>query len=176
MEIRLSQRLNDILEYAREEAMRTGCRAISADHLTLGILRDADNDACRALADLGVDTEGMKRFIDAAFDGNGIVPFGDSDKISIMGSAHSAINIAALEALKSERTEVAPAHLILAVSRIQGSASRQFLENSGVSTERLFAYLKEKGLLLNSVKTVTPTPQEILHIINIPNINTKTIS
>lgn len=176
MEIRLSQRLNDILEYAREEAMRTGRRAISADHLTLGILRDADNDACRALADLGIDTAEMKRFIDAGFKGNGIVPFGDSDKISVTRSAQSAINMAALEALKSERTEVSPAHLILAVSRIQGSASRQFLENAGLGTDRLSGYLKEKGLLLNSARAVTPSPQDFMHIINIPNINTKTIS
>ena len=176
MEIRLSQRLNDILEYAREEAMRTGCRAISADHLALGILRDTDNDACRAMADLGIDLAGMKSFIDAVFEGNGTVPFGDSDKISVTRSAQSAINMATMEALKSEQTEVSPAHLILAISRIQGSASRQFLENAGVSTDSLFSHLKEKGLLLNATRTVTPSPQDFMHIINIPNISTKTLS
>ncbi len=176
MEIRLSQRMNAILDYAREEAMRTGCRAISADHLALGILRDADNDACRALTGLGIDLSEMKLFIDAGFKDNGIVPFGDSDKMTVARNARNAINMAAMEALKSGQTEVSPAHLILALTRIQGNAGGKFLENCGISTGILETFLKEKGMLLNSVHTVTPSPQDFTHIINLPSINSNTVS
>lgn len=176
MEIRLSQRLNDILEYAREEAMRTGCHAISADHLTLGILRDKDNDACRALAELGADLSELKRFIDAGFRDNGIVPFGDSDRMSVARSARNAINLAAMEALKCGQVELSPSHLILAISRLRDNDGSRFLEDSGISTELLADFLKRKGLLLNSIRTVTPSPQDFTHIINIPNVNTKTLS
>ena len=36
MQIRISEELNTILLYARDEAMRTGSYAIGADHLMLG--------------------------------------------------------------------------------------------------------------------------------------------
>lgn len=36
MEIRISDELNDIIRYARDEAMRTGSYGIGPDHLFLG--------------------------------------------------------------------------------------------------------------------------------------------
>ena len=64
MEMKISDELNLIVRYAREEAMRTGSYGIGTDHLVLGILRHADNNACRALRGLGADPEEMKQFID----------------------------------------------------------------------------------------------------------------
>ena len=49
MEIKISDELNTIIGYAREEALRTGSYGIGPDHLFLGIIRHADNDACRTL-------------------------------------------------------------------------------------------------------------------------------
>ena len=45
MEMKISDELNLIVRYAREEAMRTGSYGIGTDHLVLGILRHADNNA-----------------------------------------------------------------------------------------------------------------------------------
>ena len=50
MKMRIAEELNDIVKYAREEAMRTGSYGIGVDHLMLGLLRHAENNACRALA------------------------------------------------------------------------------------------------------------------------------
>ena len=65
MEIKISDELNSIIRYAREEAMRTGSYGIGPDHLFLGMMRHSDNDACRLLAGLGVDIDEFKRFIDS---------------------------------------------------------------------------------------------------------------
>lgn len=176
MEIKFSARLNDILGYAREEAMRTGCYAITADHLLLGILRDNDNDACRTLSDLGIDLAGLKHFIDSEIFREKIVPFGDSSRISVSRGAENAINMAALEALKSNQTEVSPAHLLLAASRIQGGAGQSYLEKSGLSPLKIGEYMKSKGMLLNQVHTVTPSPEDVTHLIRISNINTEIFS
>ena len=176
MEIRISQRLNDILGYAREEAIRTGQYAIAADHLALGILRDADNDACKSLSELGIDTAGLKSFIDAGISNGKIVPFCDSDRIAVGRSAESAINLAAMEALKAGQAEVSPAHLLLAISRMADSVCSDFLAEAGVTAERLAALMKERHYLSNSVKTVTPSPDEIKHIIRISEGNSKIFS
>ena len=52
MEIKISDELNSIIRYAREEAMRTGSYGIGPDHLFLGMMRQADNDACKVLSAL----------------------------------------------------------------------------------------------------------------------------
>ena len=43
MNLQLTNELNDILTYAREEAMRLGNFTVSTDHLILGILRHREN-------------------------------------------------------------------------------------------------------------------------------------
>lgn len=170
MEIRFSERLNSILGYAREEAMRTGCYAITVDHLILGILRDGDNDACRALAGLGIDIIGLKHFIDSEISRDKIVPFGDGCRISVSRGAENAINMAALEALKSNQTEVSPAHLLLAATRISGGAGQSYFERNGLTTGQIGDYMRANGMLLNQVRKVTPSPEEITHLIKISNI------
>jgi len=52
MEIRISDELNDIIRYARDEAMRTGSYGIGPDHLFLGVLRHGDNAAFRTVTGL----------------------------------------------------------------------------------------------------------------------------
>ena len=57
MEIKISDELNNIIRYAREEAMRTGSYGIGPDHLFLGMMRQGDNEACKVLINMGVDID-----------------------------------------------------------------------------------------------------------------------
>ena len=81
MEIKISDELNSIIRYAREEAMRTGSYGIGPDHLFLGMMRQADNDACKVLSALGVDADAFKRFIDSHIFTNESIPYSEADKI-----------------------------------------------------------------------------------------------
>ena len=63
MEIGISDELNSIINYSREEAVRTGSYGIAPDHLFLGILRHRENTASDTLRGLGTDLEEMKQFI-----------------------------------------------------------------------------------------------------------------
>ena len=55
MQLQVSDNLNLVIKYAREEAMRTGSYGIGPDHLFLGIIRQEDNEAFRILQTLGVE-------------------------------------------------------------------------------------------------------------------------
>ncbi|MFH0765367.1 MAG: ATP-dependent Clp protease ATP-binding subunit, partial [Calditrichota bacterium] len=57
---RFSFRVHQVLQYSREEALRLGHDAISAEHLLLGILRLGEGMAMRLLANLGCDPEELK--------------------------------------------------------------------------------------------------------------------
>ena len=45
MNRQLSEELNQILSYSKEEAMRLGSYTITPDHIVLGIIRHQDNEA-----------------------------------------------------------------------------------------------------------------------------------
>lgn len=52
--------IDRILQYSKEEAIRTGWHFITPDHLILGIIRHRQNQACRFLESQGVDPESLK--------------------------------------------------------------------------------------------------------------------
>ena len=64
MEISISDELSSIINFSREEAMRTGSYGIAPDHLFLGIIRHRENTAVDALRGTMVDIDEMKQFID----------------------------------------------------------------------------------------------------------------
>ena len=57
MEISISDELHSIINFSREEAMRTGSYGIAPDHLFLGILRHRENIATDALRAAEIDLE-----------------------------------------------------------------------------------------------------------------------
>ena len=146
MEMRISDELNLIVRYAREEAMRTGSYGIGVDHLVLGILRHADNNACRALRGLGADPEEMKQFIDMHIFRQGSIPYSDADQVVLSRSAQSLLNLTILEATRLKHAETDGSHLILAVCRTDGNYSQVFLKNHGVNYPVLLAYMQEQQL------------------------------
>ena len=146
MEMKISDELNLIVRYAREEAMRTGSYGIGTDHLVLGILRHADNNACRALRGLGADPEEMKQFIDVHIFRQGSIPYSDIDQVVLSRTAQSLLNLTILEATRLKHAETDGSHLILAVSRMEGSYSQAFMKNRGITYPVLLAYMQEQDL------------------------------
>ena len=147
MEIKISEELNTIIGFAREEAMRTGSYGIGLDHLFLAIIRHRDNDAFRTLDGLGTDTEAMKNFIDSRIFTNEQIPYSEIDHITFSRAAQNVLSIAILESTKLKCREAAPQHLLLALCRTSGSYGASYLGNAGVSYGRVLSYMEKNGML-----------------------------
>ena len=160
MQIRISEELNTILLYARDEAMRTGSYAITADHLMLGILRHSENAACLLLKELGVDLTEFKRFVDSRLFRDRSVPYSASDSMSVARSAQNVINMAAFEALKSGSAEVQALHLLLALSRASDTASAPWLAERGAGTRDMMERLVARGWRTSGVMQA-PAEEEV---------------
>ena len=78
MEISISDELNSIINFSREEAMRTGSYGIGPDHFFLGIIRHRENTAVDALRGVVIDLEEMKQFIDSRIFTNAYGPLADA--------------------------------------------------------------------------------------------------
>lgn len=147
MEIRISDELNDIIRYAKDEAMRTGSYGIGPDHLFLGVLRHGDNAAFRTVTGLGIDADNFKRFIDSHIFTNEPIPYAESDKISFTRYAQNVLSITVLEASKQGVTEANSLHLLLALCRTTENYGQAYLRQHGVDYCRLLSYMRDEGML-----------------------------
>ena len=147
MEIRISDQLNSIINYSREEAMRTGSYGIAPDHLLLGILRHRENSAADALLGVGTDLEELKQFIDSHIFTNEHIPYSELENISFSRGAQNVLSFTILEATKVKSKEAGPQHLLLAICRAAGSYGSSYLRDTGVDYGYIFRYLDRNQML-----------------------------
>ena len=146
MEISISDELNSIINFSREEAMRTGSYGIAPDHLFLGILRHRENTAVDALRGIVIDINEMKQFIDSRIFTNEHIPYSDIDKISFSRGAQNVLSFTVLEATKLRSAQASSQHLLLGLMRAS-SYGKTYLQDLGVDYDRVFRYLDRNELL-----------------------------
>ncbi len=147
MEISISDELNSIINYSREEAMRTGSYGIAPDHLFLGILRHRENSATDALIGTGAAVEELKQFIDSRIFTNEHIPYSDIDKISFSRGTQNVLSFTILEATKLRSRQAASQHLLLALMRANGSYGCSYLNDIGIDYGTLFRYMDRNSML-----------------------------
>ena len=135
MQLSISPELNEIISYARDEAMRTGSYAVSTDHLFLGMLRHADNGACRCLSSLGVDLEDFKNYLDRCTISGELISYSEIDKIVFSRLCQNALNLTILEATRSRSRAADSRHLLLALLRATGGVASTYLSDLGITAK-----------------------------------------
>ena len=146
MEIRISEELNTIINFSREEAIRTGSYGISPDHLMLGIIRQGDNTALDILKGLETDIREMKSFIDSKIFTNEHIPYSEAGHVTFSRGAQNVLSITVLEATRLNGKEASSQHLLLALCRNTGSYSQSYLRDTGIDYGRVMAYIGKAGL------------------------------
>ena len=147
MQIQISDQLNGIIKYAREEAMRTGSYGIGPDHLFLGIIRHEENTAFETLRGLGVEPAELKTFIDGRIFTNETIPYSEIDHINFSRQAQNVLSITVMEASKLKSPEAAPHHLLLALCRTTDSYGQAYLRARGVDYGKMLSYMESEGML-----------------------------
>ena len=147
MEIRISDQLNSIINYSREEALRTGSYGIAPDHLFLGMLRHKENPGVDALMGVGTDLEELKQFIDTHIFTNEHIPYSEMENISFSRGAQNVLSFTILEATKVRCREAGAQHLLLALCRAAGSYGSSYLRDTGVDYGYIFRYLDRNMML-----------------------------
>ena len=147
MQLQVSEDLNQIIAYARDEAMRTGSYGIGPDHLFLGIIRQEENLAFRMLQSLGVEPADLKAYIDQHIFTNETIPYEQLENISFSRQAQNVLSITVMEASRLKSPSAMPQHLLLALCRTTESYGQLYLRRHGIDYGRLLAFLEEEGLL-----------------------------
>ena len=147
MEISISDELNSIINYSREEAMRTGSYGIAPDHLYLGMIRHSENTGCDALRGLSCDLSEMKQFIDSRIFTNEHIPYSEIENITFSRGAQNVLSFTILEATKIKSVQASSQHLLLALCRAGGSYGSTYLKDTGIEYGNIFRYLDRNDML-----------------------------
>ena len=136
MHLQLTNELNDILTYAKEEAMRLGNMIVSTDHLVLGILRHGENITVETLAAMGVNTAELKAHLEEALKATEPIPFEKENMVSLSKASENALKIMFLEARSLHTIKPDSSHLMLAILRAQDGWTAKYLEQMEITYSR----------------------------------------
>ena len=147
MEISISDELNSIINFSREEAMRTGSYGIAPDHMFLGIIRHRENTAVDALRGVVIDIEEMKQFIDSRIFTNEHIPYSEIENVSFSRGAQNVLSFTILEATRLRSAQASSQHLLLALCKAGSSYGSTYLRDLGVDYGRIYKYLERNEML-----------------------------
>ena len=147
MEISISDELSSIINFSREEAMRTGSYGIAPDHLFLGIIRHRENTAVDALRGTMTDIDEMKQFIDEKIFTNEHIPYSDIDKVSFSRGTQNVLSFTILEATKLRSAQASSQHLLLALCKAGGSYGSTYLQDLGIDYGHIYRYMERNEML-----------------------------
>lgn len=150
MEIKISEELNSIIHYSRQEAMRTGSYDIAPDHFFLGIIRHDNNTAADVLRAMETDLTEMKGFLDGKLFTNRHIPYSRSEDITFSRLAQNILSFTVLQASRLHCKIASSEHLLLALCRSTSCYGATYLRDTGVDYGRVYSYMEECGIFNKS--------------------------
>ncbi len=131
MEGNFSNRVRDVIQFSREEALRLGHDYIGTEHLILGILRLGDGVAIKILKNLRCDLYKLKKTIEETVRGTGAaVTVGN---IPLTKQAEKVLRITYLEAKLYKSDTIGTEHLLLSLLRDDENIAAQILHQFNIT-------------------------------------------
>lgn len=151
MKNNFSSRVQIVIQYAREEALRLGHDYIGTEHLLLGLIREGEGVAIEVLRNLGCDLDEVRRSVEDAVRTTGdTMTIGD---IPLTKRAEKILKMAYVEAEKYKSDVTGTEHLLLALVREREGVAAQVLMSFDVTYEAI----REE---LENILRGTPTQKE----------------
>ncbi len=126
---RFTERAQKVLSFAQEEAQRLGHNNIGTEHILLGLIREGDGIAAKALKALGLDLDRIREEVEA------LIGRGHDQPINTAYTprAKKVIEITIDEARKMTHTYVGTEHILLGLIREGEGVAARVLNNLGIS-------------------------------------------
>ena len=161
MDAKFSPRLNDVLGYSREEALRLGHNAIGPEHLLLGILRDGKGSAVMLLKALNVDLMALRKIIENAVSNNEKSDYSSADHIELKKQAAKAIKLTHFELMIFKSNEIKTAHLLLSMLKDEDSIVTTSLKKFEIDYDIVKVEFSQMLAEMepNKEEDITPSPE-----------------
>ena len=151
MKKNFSSRVQIVIQYSREEALRLGHDYIGTEHLLLGLIREGEGIAIEILRNVGCDLDEIKKSVEDAVRTTGdTMTIGD---IPLTKRAEKILKMAYMEAERYKSGVTGTEHLLLALVREREGVAAQVLLSFDVTYE----LVREE---LDNILRGTPTVKE----------------
>lgn len=129
---RFTERAQKVLALAQEEAVRLGHKNIGTEHILLGLIREGDGIAAKALQALGLGLDKIQGEVESLIGRGGEQP----SNINYTPRAKKVIELSMDEARKLGHTYVGTEHILLGLIREGEGVAARVLNNLGVSLNK----------------------------------------
>jgi len=150
---RFTERARQVVVLAQDEARALRHNYIGTEHLLLGLLREDEGLAARALESLGITVEEVRTQVAR------IVGTGDEvtpGQIPFTPRAKKVLELAMREALALGHDYIGTEHILLGLARENDGVAARLLLDLGVDAERIRSEVI--GMLSGMPGTVVPAP------------------
>jgi len=139
MEAKFSNKVKDVISYAREEALRLGHDYIGTEHLMLGMIRDGAGPGINLLLRTGVSLEQLKQNIEnsTVSTSKGLDETKQLQNIPLTKQAEKVLRLTYLEAKYFKTNLVETDHLLMAILRDEDNVATQILEKYQVYYDQI---------------------------------------
>ncbi len=135
MEAKFSSRVKEIIQLAREEALRLGHDYIGTEHIVLGMIREGDSEATTILLKMGVGLEDLKVTIEQATKNTVSYTVKNASLIAFTRQCEKVLKVTHLEAKIFKTQVIGTDHLLLAILRDEDNLAAQILAKFQVNYE-----------------------------------------
>ena len=140
MKNNFSKRVQMVIQFSREEALRLGHNYIGAEHLLLGIIRQGDGLAVEILNNLGIELNELKRSIeDAVRTSGGTMTLGN---LPLTKRAEKILKSTYTEAKNFKSDIIDTEHLLLSITEEVDSVAAEVLGTLGVDYDLIYTELE----------------------------------
>ncbi len=148
MDTNFSDRLQEVIRYSREEALRLGHDYIGTEHLLLGLIREGEGVAINLLRRLGCDLQKLKKSIEEIVKhSGGTLTIGN---IPLTKQAEKVLRLTQNEAKLYKSNLIGTEHLLLSLLREDDTVATQVIHQFNINYDMV------KMELLNSINPNKP--------------------
>ena len=131
MEAKFSKRVNDVLSFSREEALRLGHDYIGIEHLMLGMIRDGEGVGIKLLKDLKINTQDLRKMIEQALPVS-MRKVNNLANIPLVKQAEKTLKLTYLEAKLFKAPQIGTEHLLLCILKDNDNIVSKILGKFGI--------------------------------------------
>ncbi len=137
-----TSRVQKVIRYSKEEAMRLGHDYIGTEHLFLGIIKEGEGIAIKILKNLGVDIEKLKqRLEEASGPAGGMMTLGN---LPLSKRAEKVLKVTYLEAKNFKSDIIGTEHLLLSLLK----------EKEGLAAQVMMSFNIDYNVVYNELKNI----------------------
>ena len=140
-----SQKVSDLLVFARKEADRLSSQAICPEHILLGVLHDDSGKAAEFLKHLNINYTSLKETVEHRIIDEYRYESASDSEISLTEQASNILRLAVLEARLQHSQMVDVHHVLLAILYDKAhTAAKEILNDNNIKYEDMQNYLAQK--------------------------------